>query len=73
MSRPISATTTSATRLPTPGMVSSRATVSPDSPPLLIQAGSHEVLLDDATRLAVKAAADDVAVVLDITPGVPPG
>ena len=39
--------------------------------PLLIQAGSHEVLLDDATRLAVKAAADDVAVILDITPGVP--
>ena len=26
-------------------------------PPLLIQAGPHEVLLDDATRLAVKAAA----------------
>jgi len=40
-------------------------------PPLLIQAGSHEVLLDDATRLAVKAAADDVAVILDITPQVP--
>jgi acetyl esterase/lipase len=40
-------------------------------PPLLIQAGSHEVLLDDATRLAVKAATDDVAVILDITPGVP--
>ena len=40
-------------------------------PPLLIQAGSHEVLLDDATRLAVKAAADDVAVILDITPAVP--
>ena len=40
-------------------------------PPLLIQAGSHEVLLDDATRLAVKAAADDVAVTLDITPGLP--
>jgi monoterpene epsilon-lactone hydrolase len=40
-------------------------------PPLLIQAGSHEVLLDDATRLAVKAAAADVAVILDITPGVP--
>src|SRR3984893_4077707 len=40
-------------------------------PPLLIQAGSHEVLLDDATRLAVKAAADDVAVILDITPGLP--
>jgi monoterpene epsilon-lactone hydrolase len=40
-------------------------------PPLLVQAGSHEVLLDDATRFAVKAAADDVAVVLDITPEVP--
>jgi acetyl esterase/lipase len=40
-------------------------------PPLLIQAGSHEVLLDDATSLAVKAAADHVAVVLDVTPGVP--
>jgi epsilon-lactone hydrolase len=40
-------------------------------PPLLIQAGSHEVLLDDATGLAVKAAADDVAVILDITSGVP--
>lgn len=38
---------------------------------MLIQAGSHEVLLDDATRLAVKAAANDVAVILDITPGVP--
>jgi len=30
-----------------------------------------KVLLDDATRLAVKAAADDVAVILDITPRVP--
>jgi acetyl esterase/lipase len=40
-------------------------------PPLLIQVGSHEVLLDDATRLAAKAAADDVAVILDVTPGVP--
>jgi len=40
-------------------------------PPLLIQAGSHEVLLDDSTRLAARAAADDVAVILDITPGVP--
>ncbi len=40
-------------------------------PPLLIQAGSHEVLLDDATRLAARAAADHVAVILDITPGVP--
>jgi acetyl esterase/lipase len=40
-------------------------------PALLIQAGSHEVLLDDATRLAAKAAADDVPVILDITAGVP--
>jgi epsilon-lactone hydrolase len=40
-------------------------------PPLLIQAGSHEVLLDDATRLAAQAAAGDVAVILDVTPGVP--
>jgi len=39
-------------------------------PPLLVQAGSHEVLLDDATRLATRAAANDVAVTLDITPGV---
>jgi monoterpene epsilon-lactone hydrolase len=39
-------------------------------PPLLIQAGSHEVLLDDATRLATRAAADNVAVILDITPHV---
>lgn len=39
-------------------------------PPLLVQAGSHEVLLDDATRLATRAAADDVAVILDITPNV---
>lgn len=39
-------------------------------PPLLVQAGSHEVLLDDATRLAARAAASDVAVTLDITPGV---
>ena len=40
-------------------------------PPLLIQVGSHEVLLDDAVRLAARAAADDVAVTLDVTPGVP--
>jgi epsilon-lactone hydrolase len=40
-------------------------------PPLLIQAGSHEILLDDATRLAAHAAAADVAVTLDVTPGVP--
>ncbi len=40
-------------------------------PPLIIQAGTHEVLLDDAIRLARQAAAADVAVTLDITPGVP--
>jgi monoterpene epsilon-lactone hydrolase len=39
-------------------------------PPLLVQAGSHEVLVDDATRLATRAAADDVAVILDVTPEV---
>src|ERR1700760_3160064 len=40
-------------------------------PPLIIQAGSHEVLLDDAVRLARQAAAADVEVTLDITPKVP--
>ena len=39
--------------------------------PLIIQAGSHEVLLDDAVRLARQAATADVEVTLDITPGVP--
>ncbi len=40
-------------------------------PPLLIQAGTHEVLLDDALRLARQAALADVEVTLEITPGVP--
>jgi acetyl esterase/lipase len=40
-------------------------------PPLIIQAGTHEVLLDDAIRLARQAADADVEVTLDITPGVP--
>jgi len=40
-------------------------------PPLIIQAGTHELLLDDAIRLARQAAVADVAVTLDITPGVP--
>jgi monoterpene epsilon-lactone hydrolase len=40
-------------------------------PPLIIQAGTHEVLLDDALRLARQAAEADVEVMLDITPGVP--
>jgi len=40
-------------------------------PPLIIQAGSHEVLLDDAVRLAREAATADVEITLEITPGVP--
>jgi acetyl esterase/lipase len=40
-------------------------------PPLLIQVGSHEILLSDALRLAGRAASADVAVTLDVTPGVP--
>jgi epsilon-lactone hydrolase len=40
-------------------------------PPLIIQVGTHEVLLDDAIRLARQAATADVEVTLDITPGVP--
>jgi monoterpene epsilon-lactone hydrolase len=40
-------------------------------PPLMIQAGTHEVLLDDAVRLAGQAATGDVEVTLEVTPGVP--
>ncbi|HEY2550456.1 MAG TPA: alpha/beta hydrolase [Streptosporangiaceae bacterium] len=40
-------------------------------PPLIIQAGTHELLLDDAVRLAGQAATADVQVTLDITAGVP--
>lgn len=40
-------------------------------PPLLIQVGGNEVLLDDATRLAARAAADGVPVTLEVTPEVP--
>src|SRR3954467_1257154 len=40
-------------------------------PPLIIQAGTHEVLLDDALRLARRPATADVEVTLDITPHVP--
>lgn len=40
-------------------------------PPILIQAGSHEVLLSDALRLADRLAIADVAVTLEVTPGVP--
>ncbi len=40
-------------------------------PPLLIQTGSHEILLDDAIRLAAQAATADVEVTLEVIPGVP--
>jgi epsilon-lactone hydrolase len=40
-------------------------------PPLIVQAGTHEVLLDDAVRLAQQAITADLEVTLDITPGVP--
>ena len=40
-------------------------------PPLLIQVGSHEILLSDALRLADRAAMAEVPVILDVTPGVP--
>lgn len=40
-------------------------------PPLLIQAGSSELLLDDAVRLAGRAAADEVAVRLEVNPRQP--
>jgi epsilon-lactone hydrolase len=39
--------------------------------PLIIQAGTHEVLLDDAIGLTRQAATADVDVTLDITAGVP--
>jgi epsilon-lactone hydrolase len=40
-------------------------------PPVMIQIGSHEVLLDDATRLAARLAAADVRVRLDVWPRMP--
>jgi monoterpene epsilon-lactone hydrolase len=40
-------------------------------PPLMIQAGSSEILLSDAIRLAANAATDEVPIILDVTPGVP--
>ncbi len=40
-------------------------------PPILLQAGTNEVLLDDATRLAARAWEAGVDVVLDITADVP--
>jgi monoterpene epsilon-lactone hydrolase len=40
-------------------------------PPMLIQVGAHEILLSDAVRLAERAANADVAVTLEVVPGVP--
>ena len=40
-------------------------------PPMLIQVGSNEVLLDDSLRLAARAASDDVDVTLEVTAVVP--
>ncbi|OPX05580.1 alpha/beta hydrolase [Mycobacterium sp. AT1] len=40
-------------------------------PPLLLQVGGNEVVLDDSVRLAARAAAADVDVILDITADVP--
>ncbi|MGW4248983.1 alpha/beta hydrolase [Nocardia sp. NPDC004722] len=40
-------------------------------PPILLQAGTNEMLLDDSTRLAARARAAGVDVILDITADVP--
>jgi epsilon-lactone hydrolase len=40
-------------------------------PPMLVQAGTNEMLLDDARRLALRASDADVDVILDITAKVP--
>ncbi|HET9170042.1 MAG TPA: alpha/beta hydrolase [Actinospica sp.] len=40
-------------------------------PPMLIQVGTNEVLLDDSTRLAVRAREAGVDVILDVTAEVP--
>jgi acetyl esterase/lipase len=40
-------------------------------PPMLIQVGTHEILLSDAVRLAERAANSDVEVTLEVVPGVP--
>ena len=56
---------------PTLGLISPIFADLSGLPPLIIQAGTHEVLLDDAIRLAAQAATADVQVTLDITPGVP--
>ncbi|GAA2595128.1 alpha/beta hydrolase [Winogradskya consettensis] len=40
-------------------------------PPMLLQAGTNELLLDDATRFADRARAAEVDVILDVVAGVP--
>ncbi|MEV0261853.1 alpha/beta hydrolase [Streptomyces sp. NPDC050617] len=40
-------------------------------PPLLLQVGANEILLDDSTRLAARARAAGVDVILDVTADVP--
>jgi acetyl esterase/lipase len=40
-------------------------------PPLLLQVGTNEVLLDDTTRMAARARDAGVDVILDVTAGVP--
>jgi acetyl esterase/lipase len=40
-------------------------------PPLLLQVGTNEMLLDDSTRMATRAAAAGVDVILDVTADVP--
>ena len=40
-------------------------------PPMLIQAGGYELLLDDSTELLKKAAADNINVTLTVYPGMP--
>ena len=56
---------------PADGLVSAIFADLTGLPPLLVQVGSHEILLDDAIRLAARAAAADVAVTLQVTPQVP--
>jgi len=40
-------------------------------PPILLQVGTNELLLDDSVRLAERAREADVDVILDITAGAP--
>jgi acetyl esterase/lipase len=40
-------------------------------PPMLLQVGTNEIMLDDSTRLAARARAAGVGVILDITADVP--